>query len=98
MHFQRPERKFGSLEELRAQLCQDKEAALAYLENYYESRHPKIHNIRNFRDLGGYRNRYGEYIRKDCIFRGASLDKVTEEEMVCMEEELGNPLYSGLPG
>ncbi len=89
LHFQRPERKFGSLEELRAQLCQDKEAALAYLENYYESRHPKIHNIRNFRDLGGYRNRYGEYIRKDCIFRGASLDKVTEEEMVCMEQQLG---------
>ena len=89
LHFERPERKFDSLEELRKQLCRDKEAGLNYLNQYYESRQPLIHNIRNFRDLGGYRNRYGEYIRKNCMFRGASLDEVTEEEMAAMEKQLG---------
>ncbi|MCD8084360.1 MAG: bifunctional riboflavin kinase/FAD synthetase [Clostridiales bacterium] len=32
-HFERPERKFGSLDELRAQIERDKESAAAYLKN-----------------------------------------------------------------
>ncbi len=46
-------------------------------------------NIRNFRDISGYKNRYGETMKSGCIFRGASLHGIGEADALWMEEELG---------
>lgn len=45
--------------------------------------------IRNFRDIHGYQNKYGEAIKPCKIFRGAALDKISIEDAKYMEEELG---------
>lgn len=46
-------------------------------------------NIVNFRDIHGYRSRYGETILPGKIFRGAALDHVTAEEIAYLEDTLG---------
>lgn len=33
--------------------------------------------IRNFRDVSGYQNQDGQVMKKNKIFRGASLDQIT---------------------
>lgn len=45
-------------------------------------------NIRNFRDVSGYRNQDGQIMIKNKIFRGASLDKISLEDAVYMENDL----------
>lgn len=45
--------------------------------------------VRNFRDVSGYRNRYGETMKPNMIFRGATLDQLTREDVAYMEEDLG---------
>ncbi|MDD6468013.1 MAG: tyrosine-protein phosphatase [Erysipelotrichaceae bacterium] len=45
-----------------------------------------IQHIRNFRDVKGYRNDYGEWIKPQMIFRGASLDAVDDKELVEMSQ------------
>ena len=45
--------------------------------------------IRNFRDVKGYINKYGETIKPHMVYRGASLDQISLEDAVYMEEELG---------
>lgn len=49
----------------------------------------KTLNIRNFRDIHGYQNCYGEYIKANKIFRGATLDALSLQEAIYMEEILG---------
>lgn len=44
--------------------------------------------IRNFRDVSGYRNQYGQIMKKNKIFRGASLNMITLEDAVYMENDL----------
>lgn len=44
--------------------------------------------VRNFRDLRGYKNKYNEVIKKNMIFRGASLDEISEEDVEYLENEL----------
>lgn len=44
--------------------------------------------IRNFRDLRGYKNKYNEVIKKNMIFRGASLDEISEADADYLENEL----------
>lgn len=46
-------------------------------------------NIKNFRDVSGYKNKYGETMKEQKIFRGGPLDKVSAEETQYMEDELG---------
>ncbi|WP_028042982.1 tyrosine-protein phosphatase [Candidatus Stoquefichus massiliensis] len=46
-------------------------------------------NIRNFRDVSGYKNKYGEIMKENMIFRGASLDAISFDDAQYMEEELG---------
>lgn len=45
--------------------------------------------IRNFRDVSGYKNKYGEIMKPNQIFRGASLDAISLEDARYMEETLG---------
>ena len=45
-------------------------------------------NIRNFRDVSGYTNKYGETLKKNMIFRGASLDKIDHDTVDFLEKEL----------
>lgn len=45
--------------------------------------------IRNFRDVSGYQNKYGENMKSGKIFRGATLDKISIEDAKYMEDELG---------
>lgn len=45
--------------------------------------------IKNFRDVSGYKNKYGETMKRNCIFRGGPLDRITPEMAAYMEEELG---------
>ena len=45
--------------------------------------------IRNFRDVSGYQNKYGEVMKPNMIFRGASLDEIKEADAEYLEEELG---------
>lgn len=45
--------------------------------------------IRNFRDLNGYTNRYGEILKSNTIFRGASLNEISNDDACYMEEILG---------
>lgn len=45
--------------------------------------------IRNFRDISGYQNKYGEVMKENMIFRGASLDAISFEDAQYMEDELG---------
>lgn len=45
--------------------------------------------ISNFRDVKGYVNADGWRMKPNCIFRGASLDRLTKEEALYMEKELG---------
>lgn len=47
-----------------------------------------IEHIRNFRDVSGYVNRYKETMKANRIFRGASLDQVTDAELEYMANEL----------
>ncbi|MCD8028340.1 MAG: tyrosine-protein phosphatase [Erysipelotrichaceae bacterium] len=46
-------------------------------------------NINNFRELSGYSNKDGKTIKSGKIFRGAALDKITDEEATYMEDILG---------
>ncbi|MCD7840469.1 MAG: tyrosine-protein phosphatase [Erysipelotrichaceae bacterium] len=46
-------------------------------------------NINNFRELSGYTNKDGKTIKSGKIFRGAALDKITDEEATYMEDTLG---------
>lgn len=45
-------------------------------------------NIHNFRDMGGYRNRSGQVMKKNMIFRGGALDRLTREEADYFENTL----------
>ena len=45
--------------------------------------------IRNFRDVSGYQNQDGQVMKKNKIFRGASLDQITFDDALYMEKELG---------
>lgn len=45
--------------------------------------------IRNFRDVSGYKNKYGEVMQPNQIFRGASLDSISKGDAKYMEEQLG---------
>ncbi|MEG0277090.1 MAG: tyrosine-protein phosphatase [Coprobacillus sp.] len=45
--------------------------------------------VRNFRDVSGYRNKYGEVMKPEMIFRGASLDKISVEDVKYLEDKLG---------
>lgn len=45
--------------------------------------------IRNFRDVSGYQNEYGEVMKSNMIFRGASLDAISFDDAKYMEEQLG---------
>lgn len=45
-------------------------------------------SIRNFRDLHGYVNKYGEQMKPNKIFRGASLDKLSDSELDYFVHEL----------
>lgn len=44
--------------------------------------------VMNFRDVSGYRNRYGEVMKPGMVFRGAALDKLTEADVAYMEDTL----------
>lgn len=45
--------------------------------------------IKNFRDVSGYHNRFGETMRPGLIFRGASLEQLSEADVAYMEDALG---------
>lgn len=45
-------------------------------------------NIRNFRDISGYKNRDGKVMKKNMIFRGGALDRMTQEEADYFENTL----------
>lgn len=45
-------------------------------------------NIDNFRDIGGYKNRHGRVMKKNKIFRGGALDRITQEETDYLENTL----------
>ena len=45
-------------------------------------------NIRNFRDIGGYRNRDGKVMKKNMIFRGGSLERITQDQADYFENTL----------
>ncbi|MDY2959024.1 tyrosine-protein phosphatase [Floccifex sp.] len=45
-------------------------------------------NINNFRDISGYTNTEGKTMKPNMIFRGASLDKITDEQAKYMEDTL----------
>lgn len=45
-------------------------------------------DIRNFRDIGGYKNRDGKVMKKNMIFRGGSLDRITQEQADYFEHTL----------
>ena len=45
--------------------------------------------VNNFRDVSGYRNADGQTMKKNRIFRGASLDHLTQEDARYLYEELG---------
>ncbi len=44
--------------------------------------------IRNFRDISGYRNRDGKVMKKSRIFRGGALDRITKEQADYFENTL----------
>ena len=46
-------------------------------------------NIRNFRDIRGYKNQDGNVMKKNRIFRGGALDRLTQEQAEYFENELG---------
>ena len=46
-------------------------------------------NIFNFRDISGYKNKYGEELQPNLIFRGGALNNISTEDGQYMEEELG---------
>lgn len=46
-------------------------------------------NIKNFRDISGYCNQEGQWIKRNMIFRGATLNHISVDEIKYMEEELG---------
>ncbi|MCD7950615.1 MAG: tyrosine-protein phosphatase [Erysipelotrichaceae bacterium] len=46
-------------------------------------------NINNFRELSGYTNQNGQTIKSGKIFRGAALNRITDEEATYMEDTLG---------
>ena len=41
--------------------------------------------IRNFRDVSGYKNKYGETMKPNKIFRGASLDAISLDDAKYMD-------------
>lgn len=45
-------------------------------------------NIRNFRDISGYINRDGKVMKKNMIFRGGSLDRITQDQADYFEHTL----------
>lgn len=45
-------------------------------------------NIRNFRDISGYINRDGKVMKKNMIFRGGSLDRITQDQTDYFEHTL----------
>ena len=45
--------------------------------------------IINFRDISGYRNKYGEKMKPGMIFRGGPLDQLSAEDVAYMEDTLG---------
>lgn len=45
-------------------------------------------NIRNFRDIGGYKTRDGKVMKRNRIFRGGALDRITKEEADYLEHTL----------
>lgn len=46
-------------------------------------------NIRNFRDISGYINKDGKVMKKNMIFRGGALDRLTKEQADDFENVLG---------
>lgn len=46
-------------------------------------------NIQNFRDISGYYNQEGKRMKKNKIFRGASLHQMSLDDAKYMEEKLG---------
>ena len=45
-------------------------------------------NIRNFRDISGYKNQGGKMMKKNMIFRGGALDCITQEQADYLEDAL----------
>lgn len=45
-------------------------------------------NIRNFRDISGYKNTEGKVMEKNMIFRGGALDRITQEQANYFENTL----------
>ncbi|MFR7592120.1 MAG: tyrosine-protein phosphatase [Longibaculum sp.] len=45
--------------------------------------------IRNFRDVSGYKNKYGEIMKANQIFRGASLDAISLDDAKYLEDVFG---------
>ena len=45
-------------------------------------------NIRNFRDISGYKNRDGKVMKKNMIFRGGALDRITPKQAAYFENTL----------
>ena len=50
-------------------------------------------NISNFRNISGYMNSDGKVMKKNKIFRGASLHSISLDEAKYMYEELGHAVY-----
>lgn len=46
-------------------------------------------NIRNFRDIKGYKNLDGKVMKQNMIFRGGALDRLTQEQAEYFENVLG---------
>lgn len=46
-------------------------------------------NIRNFRDISGYKNQDGKIMKKNMIFRGGALNHITHEQAEYLENILG---------
>lgn len=46
-------------------------------------------NVKNFRDISGYTNKYGETMLENKIFRGGPLDEISKEDARYMEDILG---------
>ena len=45
-------------------------------------------DIRNFRDISGYKNRDGKVMKKNMIFRGGALDRITQKQADYFENTL----------
>ena len=50
-------------------------------------------NIRNFRDISGYRNRNGKVMKKNMIFRGGALNHMTKSRRIILKMYWGLGIF-----